>query len=86
MEAYDTDLYLMASVFSSIFISTIAIGGIVSEKKWGFNLWLIVVFGLNWINVIVSGFDEPLLICSSALAIFTILYLIIKKHQISFKI
>lgn len=86
MEAYDTDLYLMASVFSSIFISTIAIGGIVSEKKWGFNLWLIVVFGLNWINVIVSGFDEPLLICSSAIALFTILYLIIKKHQISFKI
>ena len=78
LESLELNIYTRISLASSIFLSTITIGGIISSKKWAKLLWVLIIFIFNPVNVVFSGYNTSLLISSIALMIFTFLQLIRK--------
>ena len=82
LESQETNLYTRISLILSIFLSTLAIGGILASKRWAVVLWVFIVFILNWVNVIFSGNNILLLLCSLTLVMFTLFQLLTKQIKL----
>jgi sterol desaturase/sphingolipid hydroxylase (fatty acid hydroxylase superfamily) len=80
MESF-ISLPLKVQLFSSVFLSTIAIGGMFQNKKWAIILWVFISFFYNWILVYWYNIQEVSLIVGfSTLTLYTI-FLLKRKHK-----
>ena len=67
---------LKVQLFLSIFISTIAIGGMFQNKIWAKTLWIIISILYNWTLVYWYNIQEiSLIVAFSILTIFSIFLL-----------
>ena len=82
LESQETNIHTKFSLILSIFLSTLAIGGIIASKRWAVVLWVFIVFILNWVNVIFSGNNILLLLCSLTLLMFTLFQLFTKQIKL----
>ncbi len=76
---------LKVQLFLTIFISTIAIGGMFRNKTWAITLWIIISIFYNWTLVYWYNIQQiSLIVAFSILTIFTILFLRKNKKNFTF--